>query len=507
MNRMIFSLPPILFICTTRSAAAPTPFSFSTRSPLTRLLADNDSIILPYLSHSNLSSSRQYPRDLSNPRDELQSIPNAFFPTYGIVLLVLFIVICVLSSVLVLITMHSRKTRKWIDMALGRVYSRFTRRRQGSRVHKDNQRSQRGSNTEKNGCDSPLDISAVNGGPLPSSPYIISRDLINKPKAMTSDETVTTIPDAPFSESDRSPSPSGQKRSASKSPLSPHDPRPPQPFSPLLDHLQRLLSSSKRMLQFLTADPTSRPSAHSPSTKVIVTADASEPTLADSDAIVPSPSVKRTDSNGVEIMNVEGDIGCQDTILIHGAVTGTQQIALPRSNHSTTHSSTPIRSQSGFYTLSGDAQLSASTAFHSFIDLSVLAIPRDTHSDTVLGNNSDDEPDPVISPLSPRYIHGVQLETIHEESDVQNTSLTLASSTSAVRDDSPLLSTKCCDTSDAAVSTTCHVIPTRFPKLEADALRKAQSVSSCACILSSLTDTCIGFDSIYGADAQVWICS
>lgn len=464
MNSLIVGLPLILFICVSDSGAAPTPFSV-VRYPFTRLPADNNrtvplssSLLLNFTANLN----RQYTRDLSNSRDELQPIPNAFFPTYGIVLLVLLIIICALSSVLAMITMHSRTTREWISMVPGRVYARVTRRRQGSRIQKDSQISQRGSSRGKNPCYSPSDTSPVNHDP--SSPYTISPKPKNKTEATASEETVNTIPDAPFSVSVHSPSPSGQIRSVVTNPLSLRDPahdRISPPISLILDCPQTLLSASKRMFQFLTSGIRSRSSTpHSP-TPNIVTVEVSVPTPPESDAIISLPSAKTIDLDSANIMTVEGDVGRQSLALSPPpAVTAMQQSPLPQSDRSTTHSPTSTGSITGFYSLSGDAQLSASTAFHSFIDLSMFATPGDTVSDTIPPNPPDVE-DTVISVLSPRYIHGIQLETIHEESDSHNTSLDLAPSASVVRDHSPL--------GDTFVSSGSHI---SFSD-------KSRSVSSC----------------------------
>lgn len=192
------------------------------------------------------------------------------------------------------------------------------------------------------------------------------------------------------------------------------------------------------------------------------------PTPPESDVIISLPSAKTTDLDSVNIMTVEGDIGCQNLALSPPpAVTAMQQSPLPQGDRSTTHSPTSTRSITGFYSLSGDAKLSASTAFHSFIDLSMFSTPGDTVSDTILPNPSDVE-DTVISVLSPRYIHGIQLETIHEESDSHNTSLDLAPSASVVRDYSPL--------GDTFVSNGSHI---SFSDKARDTLDKARSVSSC----------------------------
>lgn len=485
MHDFIVGLSLIFCLYVFDSVAAPTPFTFTTgTSSLTRLRADNVSTVFVSPLPFNLTSSNQYPRELSDFSNELQPIPNAFFPKYGIVLLILFIVICALSSTLVIITLFSGTARARIRTAPGRLYAWITsERREGQEVQKDNQSSDRRRSAEKKRCDSPLNMSS--GNKEPSCPYDISQELTDKTKANSSEETISSIPAVPFSvESVHSPSPLSHKRSRSRSAAhspqdSAHSRQLSSPFSPLLDHLQALLSTSKRIFHSLTADLTSPPSTpHPPSPNITVTVDISRPTPAESDASVSPSPVTRTNSDGANVMNVEYDLGCQNIASTPASVPGvtisTQQSPLPRS---TTHSSPSINSRSGFYSLSGDTQLSASTAFHSFIDLSMLATPSDAHSDIIPASNPSDNHDAgaIISLLSPRYMHGLQLETIHEESDGQITSLAPSPSATVVRNrtHSRLLLT-----SDAKESRTIHPHSSPNPRVHRiDPEKSRKSVS------------------------------
>lgn len=471
MYGLISGLPLILSLCVFDSAAAPTSFNSTSKFPFTHQPADNFSAVCatPSLPNHSPIDSRRYPRDLSNPVDELEPIPNAFFPKYGIVLLALFIVICALSSALIIITLHSRTTRGWIRKVPSRVYARLTGRHQSSEAQENNNSLPRGDSKGNKRGDSPSNISSANYDS--SSPYNNYPEPKDKAKATSSEETVTTIPTIPFSVSVYETSSSGQNRLASSGVAhSPHNStrsRPiSPPFSPLLDHLQTLLSTSKKMFQFLTAGPTSpSPTSQAPSPNIRVSVDVSTLTPVVSEAFVHASSEKEINLDSADILETGCDIGCQDIALVSSPEVSltfaTQENPPPQSDRSTTHSSPSIHSNSGFYSFSGDAQLSASTAFHSFIDSSMPVTPRDTHSDALLANPSDDE-ELAISLMSPRYIPGVQLETIHEESDGQICSLTSALSASAARDDSSSKwsSTKCPDRRNTILSSRSQNTPT-----------------------------------------------
>lgn len=468
MHNFIGCLYLILCLYVFDSVAAPTPISFAIRTPSsTHLQADDISTVFVSPLPFNTKSSIQYPRQLSDSSGDLQPIPNAFFPKYGIVLLILFIIICGLSSVLVIITGNSSVARTWICKAPGRLYAWTTSQKCEIKDVPRYHGSHRGGSTEKD-RDSPLEMSSANYDS--SGPNNTSSELTTKTKATTSEETMSSIPVVPFPvDSIHSPPPSGHQMSTPTRAPHPSQGSPPSrplspPYSPLLDHLQALLSTSKRMFQSLTADLISRSSTpHPPSPSVTVNIDICRPKPAESDVPISSP-LTRTKSDDVNVAEVECDLGCQDIasspVSVVRVSISTQQSPLP---HSVTHGSPSINSRSEFYSLSGDIQLSASTAFHSFIDLGMFPTPTDTRSETTPVFDSSDDVDHEISLLSPRYIHGLQLETIHEESDGNITSLASASTPIVQDRHLKMLSTPDTKESHFTLSYSCVNPPTSGP--------------------------------------------
>ncbi|KAF8510791.1 hypothetical protein JB92DRAFT_3144316 [Gautieria morchelliformis] len=473
MYSFIVGLPFILCLYVFESVAAPIPYGFTTVSVITRLQTDHISTVGVSPLSFNQNPSRQHPHDLSNASDDLQPTPNAFFPKYGIALLILFIVVCALSSVLMIITLYSSSARAWISRAPRRVHTRLTGLCQGHKVHEDSHSSHLGKSRHTKRCDLPLDASSANCEL--SSPYSISPEVKHATYATSSGETVTAIPIAPFSVTVPSPFSSSHERAANLSPA--HSPPHSRLLSPpLLDHLQALIFASKRFFQSLTADVPARSSIPQVQAPSMVTVDMPN---AHSDLLASSAPTKRTNPDTANVMGMEGDICCQDITSIPppavNIMLSKQRCSHPPYDHPITHSSPSVDSRSAFYSLSGEAQLLASAAFHSFIDLGVLATPSDTHSDSVSPLNPSDDVDDVINLTSTRYMHGAQLETIHEESDGQINSFASALSTSLAEDDSPskFISALLCK-SDTALSDTFQNTPTSVHKTDPNTPGKSQ---------------------------------
>ncbi|KAF8575176.1 hypothetical protein K439DRAFT_765464 [Ramaria rubella] len=385
---------------------------------------------------SSFNHTLRYPRGLSNSTDQFLPIPSMPFPKYGIVLLALFIVICAICCVLVLFILYSHTMQRWIRGIPGHICALFKGGKcDGGRVSTEDQVPNRDGDKEKN--DTVLHIlSSAGDVSFPCDDHLGGHS--NK-SANSSEETVSTPtnPPAPFSVVASPPSGSHPSYISTRSP-SIHAARSPQisptshsrsPSSPLFERLQTLLATSRMMFRTLTADRSSRPSTPSP--KALTTVDIPTPTRTETGFIhsISLPIVNMHSDDAAK--TVAGNRGCPQTSESFmpspaANLMSTKRTCVPQSDYSTTPSSMSINSRSGFYSLSGDAQLSPSTAFHSLIDLPTLATPSDTPPATILKSSlpsSSCNREQLGSPLSPRYVHGAQLETIHEENDTQTSHL------------------------------------------------------------------------------------
>ena len=389
---------------------------------------------------SALNPVRNHPREFiqTSAGPQSGSTTTAPFPTYAIGLLALFIVLCALSSVLIITIICSNTARIWIGSVASRVCTsttaataRLTTRRT---VNNDLEHVEEHEKKEE-------EVVVLNISPANSIPSFHT-DVAHKVKSestTTSSKNTATTPPMPR------PAAKFSNRSYENTAASPQLTPPTTsrrkhlspPTSPSSDHLQTLVLASTGLLMNLTADMQSRYLSRLPPRSTGEVAGDNPVTMVSTPS---SPSIKSSGFTATEAAVNPVPSPQISSMKGKNASRSATEIPIPRSpvftaKHSVAHSSPSHSSSSTFYSLSDDTHLSPSIAFQSLVDLTTLGDSCGIDSESARAWKESPIDDNLGNSLvSPRYVHGMQLATIDEESEEQ-----ISVNLILIRNSSPLI--------------------------------------------------------------------